>query len=268
MRHSTFFLFAVLTLVSSSAAANVRAPHVQDSGFVLPKVSDEALAGITLEHENLTIEMPRVERGERLEYAKVTAEYTLSNAGDAFELPLVFLAQNIADPKVTVNGAELPVPPIAQMTPAQQQELDDIHEKAGGSDRGYRKGSVSPFYIPLKAGKNVMRFEYRQQLAFTEHGTGYHAVRYDDGGLSLSYLLYPAKSWNPSPKFELNITVTLPDYKKDGWFWDTYWEPQLQQSLGLKPTYDKESRTTTWRAKHAGLPSDILVLRVTKGKKR
>ena len=186
MRIARLLIFISLSLVMSTpAAANVRAPGANDGGFALPKVSEAALSAITLEHETLRIVAPRLVRGEAAPNARIVAEYTLDNGGEAVQLPLVFLGAHIKDPKVTVNGTALPAPPVQEMTDAQQLELEQIRDQKIGRPRHAHDrlprywGTVAPFEITLKPGRNTMRFEYDQQLWFAEGGTGYHAVRYD-----------------------------------------------------------------------------------------
>ena len=62
--------------------------------------------------------------------------------------------------------------------------------------------------------------------------------------------------------------MVVPDFKKEGWFWDTYWAADVTPVEGMAATYDKKARSTTWRGSYAKFPSEIFSLMYTRGEKR
>lgn len=270
---SVVLTLLLLLVQTATASANVRAPGAEESGFALPKADPQAVANITVTHETLTITAgEQVEKTWSVKPAHIVAEYTFENAGEAFDLPLVFLATNITQPAVTMNGKTVPVPELAEMNEAQQAELAAIRSKhikspEFGRDRD-RQGAVSSFTVPVTAGKNVMRFEYDQRLFFDEGNTRYGAPVYENSGFRIDYLLYPAFTWKLADSFALDVVVSLPDIRKEGWFWDSYFDPDPTFSAPMKPAYDKKARTTTWTGSFDKFPGEIFTVSFRRGKKR
>ena len=272
MKRVLWTLFAVL-LTPAVASANVRAPIEMDGDLVIAKLAKEATANVALKHQRLVVALPKlVEKEFPTLQAKIKATYTFENAGDAVTVPMVFLATNIHDAVVTVNGKRIAGPTDVDMNDAQRDELKQAVGKYAPPPRHRADdpflGKSAAFEMKLAQGKNTVVFQYRQAVRFDENGTRYGGPKHDRSTMSLNYLLYPCKEWNQASDFELDVVVQMPDFVKDGWFWDTLWKPDIQTNLALKPSYDKKARLTTLRGSFKGYPENVLSVNVRRGEKR
>lgn len=271
MRNAIWILLVAL-LTPSTAAANVRAPIETDGDVVIAKLAKEATAQIELHHQKLVVEMPRlVEKEFPNLLATIEATYTFENTGEAIDVPAVFLATNLRDAEVTVNG-EKTVPEEGVMNDAQRGELGAAVEQYAPPPKHRADdpvvGKTASFNMKLVPGKNVVVFRYTQTVRFDERGTRYGGPKHDRSTMGLNYLLYPCHEWAKAEDFELDVVVQVPDIVKDGWFWDTLWAPKIETNLVLKSSYAKKARLTTLRGSFGSYPKDVLSVTIRRGKKR
>lgn len=273
MKNSMWILLAGLLLFASSAEANVRAPIVTDGGVVIAKLASEATQAITLTHQKLVVTLPvQVDKEFGSLDAQVEATYTFQNDGDDVEVPMVFLATGIADARVVVNAGEPMLPQAGEMNDAQRDELAQAAQKYAPTRQSYtppnKAGATATFQLRLQPGKNTVTFTYAQDTRYDENGTRYGGPRNDRSQIELIYLLYPCRAWKKSDGFALEVAVNVPDYKDNGWFWDTYWEPVTSINIPLTAAYDKKTRQTTYTGKFTEYPDDVLHVDVKRGPTR
>jgi len=120
---------------------------------------------------------------------------------------------------------------------------------------GIGKFSNILFNVRLLPGKNNLTIKYQQGM-YVDGRTSY------SGGpvfvCGFEYLLYPAFTWEIHPDFELFVSVTLQDFFKKGWFWNSRITPVCESNLTFNKTYDSESRVTTFYARSRGFPAPVL----------
>lgn len=266
-------------LLAATASANVRAPIVSDGDVIIAKIAEEAAESVTLTHQKLVVTFPLQLEKEFTDLdANIRATYTFENTDDEpLTLPMVFLATGIKDPTVTINDADPSKPTTAEMNSAQHEELTKAAEKYAPLHRLGRAiedeplqvdGATATFELKLKPGPNVVTFSYTQNIRFNERGTRYGGPTHDHSETALTYLLYPCRDWKRSDDFTLDIDLIIPDYKHDGWLWDTHWAPNTTINLPLTPSYDKKTRHTTYTGQFHAYPDDVLHVEFERGKKR
>lgn len=273
MKNSMWILMASLLLVASTAEANVRAPIVTDGGVVIAKLASEATQAITLTHQKLVVRLPvQVDKEFGSLDAQIEATYTFQNDGEAVHVPMVFLATGIDGARVVVNGGAPVLAVTAEMNDAQREELAQAAKQytpARQFSRAPKKsGSTATFELSLQPGENTVTFTYAQDLRYDEGGTRYGGPRNAHSQTELTYLLYPCRAWKKSDDFALEVALIIPDYKDNGWFWDTYWEPAATINIPLSATYDKKARQSTYTGTFNAYPDDVLHIDMKRGAKR
>lgn len=169
MKHILWILM-VSAFITSSAEANMRAPVTEDGDVVIAKLALEATKSITLTKQQLVMTLPRlvVKEFSSLQ-AEIQATYTFRNDGPAVSVPIVFLATEIHNATVTINGKQASAPKIGEMNDAQLVELvkaADINELP--RRMGIVSGTTATFDLMLEPGDNTVAFKYGQNTRFDE----------------------------------------------------------------------------------------------------
>ena len=271
MRHLlNAITLTLLSLIASSAIANVRAPVSNDGDVASAIRTQEAIDSVVLEGEILSIAFNRILDESWGESAAVVAQYTLRNTSTApVSLDLQFMATDIEKPVVSLNGVELPEPETSPMNATDREEalamLKPLRSQWSRDDEF--QPQVATYRVVLEPGLNTMKFKYKQTALFYENTTRYGMPETLGATIGLDYLLYPAKSWQVSKSFKLAVRVVIPDMLDDGWFVDDYYEPLLSANYTFEADYDETSRVTTFSGTFDEL-GDVLSLRFKWGDSR
>jgi hypothetical protein len=126
---------------------------------------------------------------------------------------------------------------------------------------GMGKLNIIHFNVKLLPGKNNLTIKYGQGM-YVEGRTSYVGGPVFRCGFE--YLLYPAFTWEMHPDFELSVSVSLPDFIKNGWLWDSRVTPIYESNLTFYKTYNPETHTTTYRSLNRSFPSSVFAFIVRK----
>ncbi|HOQ40583.1 MAG TPA: hypothetical protein PK178_00440 [Smithellaceae bacterium] len=129
---------------------------------------------------------------------------------------------------------------------------------------GAGKLNVIRFHVRLLPGKNKLTIRYKQGLFVDGHTSYIGGPAFVCG---FEYLLYPAFTWKMNPDFELFVSVTLPDYLKKGWLWDSRITPLAESNLTLKKMYNSQARVTTYSMRSKSFPAPVLAFIALREKK-
>lgn len=239
------------TLLAALAGAALALPALLAGNMANPVVPGHrvgepsaALAGVVVERESLVIDLRPLARPA---LPVVEATYRLRNDGPARELPLVFVADALADGgAVWLDGRPVPVTPAAADTTLPPSWRAPAHTPAigggtlsyqAGDDRYGRDGEPIPgtllFRLPLDSGRHTVRVRYRADA--TEHSHRSPAINWQ-----LGYVLSPARQW--AGFGGLDARVLLPPG------WDAAAEPRMERQ--------GDTLSATWNR----LPADHLGL--------
>jgi hypothetical protein len=293
MRRWAAWLFVLAAVAGAPASANLRAPRRLDGVFSGALGSPRAPSQIRLLAERLDLVFPVLDlsRPNPRDTVRVTATYEFeSTAGGKVVLPVRFLALDLAEVSVELNGR-----PLAAVSVESPEDKADCLAALGkhregflpafyGSFLGRLKGAgpdlggvsfgsvfervfeeplgagvpASEFELPLEPGKNALVVSYRQRLFIEERDHGYFGAWPGRGFTGFDYLLYPARSWPADPGFRLNVTVEIPDARAKKLFFRVSKRPFWKSNLAFREESGKKGRVL--RSEFAGLPADVLTL--------
>lgn len=215
------------------ARANMASPVTPGD---LPTEPAPALRGLAVAHETLAIDLRGLALGED---AQVTATYRVRNDGAARTVPLVFVAPELREPEVRVDGAPLTLRPAdATALPTAWAAPETVPTVDGGELRydTLPRPQVVAFDAPLPAGEHEVTVRYAATPG-EYHGPVYRERRF-------VYLLAPARRWESFGA--LDVAVSLPA----GW------------EAVATPALTREGDTL--RGRFQGLPADHLAIATRK----
>jgi|GEM_PF-1823907 len=117
---------------------------------------------------------------------------------------------------------------------------------------------AAEFEAVLPPGRSRLTVTYGQRMFIDERGHGYFAAWPKKGVTGFDYLLYPAKTWDIAPEFQLHLSVRLPDARAKSFFFRTWKRPAVKCSLPLRDEPTGEKHIRILKGEFADLPADIL----------
>ena len=251
-----FMGIVILIAVSDAVYGNMRAPLLQDYYYSGSLSIREKLKSLELKSESIEVRFALIHTEGKNDsgiYADFVVTYRMENTSDnAIKLPVRFIAVMLTNLSVTVNGADSPSRIVGdtneyrvllrELVDHRKGWLPDIYDRfirnadsiigdASAKDINTEQmkqiwgyGMFNPnsqmglreFEPELKPGMNDIRVKYRQLLFVREFSPQYHGINYGDSAIGFDYPLYPAVSWRMARDFTMDLTVSVPDYIKDG----------------------------------------------------
>jgi hypothetical protein len=298
MPYRTSAAVAALLGLACPARANMRPPHINESGF--SGHLRAAGAAPILVDENMDIGFD-TDENHLARTAVFTITYTIEQPGPATDLPLEFLGIAIVRPAIEVNGQDVDydmrtdrraqrdllsrlvaqrcgyrpgvgriddlradllerlAPRGPRVACEQPEQLRAAVEKADLRNlHVYDKLDTVAFVAHLQPGRNRIMVAYRQPTFVAEGPYKTSAFGVHEAALGFDYLLYPAKSWKIDPHFRLQVAITPPWPRVPATFGSKEVPPLWRCNLPLTEATSQEIHHTYLKGIYQGIPADLL----------